>query len=129
MCEASFTGVAASAVVGVGVNVNQTADAFTDLDQPATSIRELTGELADEIALASGIVVAIERWCARGDDVVEAWMRWADGASDTRVRVTARSGDGFDATTAGVTADGGLNVVLDSGERRVIYGDDVLYIR
>ena len=104
-------------VLGVGVNVNQTAFP-PDLPNPV-SLAQLRGH-QDRAATLGRVVTAIERRCAQvnhPEPMLEAWRRRSVTLGQ-RVRVGEVQGYATD-----VRADGALVVQTDHGPRPILAGD------
>lgn len=75
--ESAFMGESPSwVVVGMGVNVNQVFEEDTPLAETATSLRVVTGDEIDRVALLAKIMARMNHWNAcLGDDVLDkAWQ-------------------------------------------------------
>jgi BirA family biotin operon repressor/biotin-[acetyl-CoA-carboxylase] ligase len=114
------------AVIGVGINVNQTAVDLERLDQPAASLRVLTGRRIDRTDLLRQYLVRLEPTL----DAVETGRNEQLKAEYDRLslvlgrQVTVA---GLDQTVQGravrVAADGSLIVATDHGQVPVTCGD------
>jgi BirA family biotin operon repressor/biotin-[acetyl-CoA-carboxylase] ligase len=112
---------AATIILGVGINVGQTAFP-PDLVGRATSVRLERGAALDRETLLSGLLDALDRWRAcletAGFEPVRARWRALADTLGRRVEV-----DGVAGTAVDVDATGAL-VVRDGGhERRVVAGE------
>jgi BirA family transcriptional regulator, biotin operon repressor / biotin---[acetyl-CoA-carboxylase] ligase len=133
LCESSFTGTRLdSAVMGIGINVNQPAEGFSrDVASRATSVRALVGREVPVAELALEIVLALEAWWDRDWSGAERGLvlaRFAElaiGVDGLRVRVATREGKSYLAATRGLEADGGLRVELKDGTIRTLRSDEV----
>lgn len=124
-------GVIRDLVLGIGVNVNQTeADFPPDLARTATSLRIACGRPLERAAVAAAVLTAIDRWYTLWSrdgvrPVLDAYRRLADDLEGRKVLV----GEGktrWSGTTAGITAEGALLVVPESGSGPPVairYGD------
>lgn len=118
-------------VVGVGVNVNQSAEGFpADVRVRAASLASLAGGRPDEQGLAAAVVEELERRLDREPprDGLSRWRELAQGHESSRVRVTPGEGPAYAATTSGVKDDGALLVTLEDGTERTLYSEDVLFL-
>lgn len=81
------------AVVGMGVNVNQTFEGHSALSETATSLKLATGRECDRLALLRAIVAGLHHWhsCLHGSGLVEEWRRRCV-TLDQRVRVGGLGG-------------------------------------
>jgi hypothetical protein len=129
LCESSFLGSRCEfVVVGIGVNVNQSAADFSsEVSSRATSLRVLLGRFVDPTEVALAIAVSLERWWERESSrrVLERWRELASDPEGARVRVVSAEGNAYDASIVGLAEDGGLEVRLEDGARRVLHSDDV----
>lgn len=133
LCESSFTGGRLeAAIVGIGVNVNQSPDRFSpDVASRATSVRAILGRELPISDLALELVLSLEAWCDREwvtggrPRVLARFEELAVGVEGLRVRVQSREGESYLAETRGLAADGGLRVELEDGTHRTLRSDDV----
>lgn len=122
-----------AAVVGVGLNVTQTAE---ELPVPtATSLWSATGSEPDRAALLGAVLAALgeqyDGWHAAGGDPAAARTAYL-AACDTvgrEVKVLLPDGEPLHGTAVGVDPDGRLEVVDDMGRRRVLGAGDVVHVR
>ena len=131
LCEGSFTGSQPSSfVAGIGVNLNQPPEAFSrELAERATSVRAERQRLVDMTAIVVDVIARCESWWEAPESVLERWRDLSDGATNRAIHVQPLDGESFTATTRGLVDDGGLKVQLESGAERILYSEDVLYIR
>jgi BirA family biotin operon repressor/biotin-[acetyl-CoA-carboxylase] ligase len=129
LCESSFAGDRLDyAVVGIGINVNQTREDFPpEVSLRATSVREALGETRDPFEVSAELVRSLESWwdLRREARVLERWQELASGAEGSPVKVLSADGEVFEAVTDGLAADGALRVRLVDGAERVLYSGDV----
>jgi BirA family biotin operon repressor/biotin-[acetyl-CoA-carboxylase] ligase len=124
---------AATAVVGIGLNLNQTADEFAAAELPdATSLGIASGAAIDLRAAAGAVVRKLDFEYARlaaGELVaVEADWKWRIGLLGRRVVVEHADGT----TTAGrlrEVAFDGLEVETGDGAVRVVAPESVAHVR
>lgn len=133
LCEGSFKGSRAEVfVVGIGINVGQPHESFgADVRARATSIKRIHGGTFETEAVAARVVSRFEFWW-REREAVRVLARWRELASadgGRQVLVQPREGEGYHAVIHGLADDGGLAVEASDGTRRVVYSDDVLYLR
>lgn len=116
----AFPDVINYAVVGIGLNVNQTGNDLSRLDQPATSLRQLTGRRLDRVwflgeylSRLEGALEAVER----GDlDALKADYDRLSLVLGRRVRVTGVMAPVTGRAVA-LAADGTL--ILEAGGRKI----------
>jgi BirA family biotin operon repressor/biotin-[acetyl-CoA-carboxylase] ligase len=129
LCEASFAGAAWEfAVVGIGVNVNQSAEDFPPpLSSHATSVAAIVGRAFSPFDVGVAIALSLEKWWERESRprILERWRELAPGLGGARVRVVPREGSGYEARMVGLADDGGLEVRLEDGTTQVLRSDDV----
>jgi len=129
LCESSFVGPKCEfAIVGIGVNVNQKAEDFPEaVGSRATSVGAILGRAVDPLEIALAIVITLEKWWERElrPRILQKWRELAGDLEGARVRVTPREGQAYDASIVGIADDGGLEVRLEDGARRVLHSDDV----
>ncbi|MBW2281187.1 MAG: biotin--[acetyl-CoA-carboxylase] ligase [Deltaproteobacteria bacterium] len=126
----------ASAILGIGVNVNTRASEFPEeLQSIATSLRIAGGQTLDRTAFAEDLLGRLEQWIdkLRGDGfdaVLDCWRRYfrMKGAS---VRVGGPGvSEEIEGTVEGVAPDGALLLdVVRAGEvcrERILAGDVTL---
>jgi biotin-(acetyl-CoA carboxylase) ligase len=129
LCESSFVGRTCEfAIVGVGVNVNQRVqDLPEEVSSRATSLHAILGRSMDPLDVGLAVVLALEKWWERESPsrIRERWRELAPDLEGARVEVVPREGEAYRARIAGLAEDGGLEVDLEDGTRRVLHSDDV----
>ncbi len=129
LCESSFIGQRCEfAVVGIGINVNQSAGEFPEeVSSRATSVRAILGRAMDPLELGLAVVLALEKCWERESRarILQRCRELASGLPGARVRVVPREGSAYPARVAGLAEDGGLEVRLDDGTARTLRSDDV----
>jgi BirA family biotin operon repressor/biotin-[acetyl-CoA-carboxylase] ligase len=116
-------------VVGIGVNVNQSRDELPpDAPTAPASLRTLTGATYDRAELLASLLEHVERaydaWRNGGLDAVYDDLGARDFLRGRRI-----SADGETGTAVGIRRDGRLEVVLDTGPRRVVESGEVGFER
>ena len=99
-------------VMGIGVNVNQTADDFGPLADRATSVRVEAGEVVDRVPILAAILEGFERRYGavlRGQsaDLLREWEALSALPRGRRVTVDGPTGR-CEGTVAGVDEEGAL---------------------
>ncbi len=122
LCEVELDAV----VVGIGVNVSQRAE-----ELPVAHATSL--EVAGALSLARGALLG--RIVRELDAIVVAWERDPSQAHELVARACATIGEdivvdipgasALEGTAVGLSADGGLEVRLTSGELRTVMAGDV----
>jgi len=129
LCEASFAGAGWEfAVVGIGVNVNQSAEGFPPpLSSRVTSLAAVVGRGLSPFEIGVAIALSLEKWWERESPprILERWKELAPGIEGARVRVVSREGSDYEARIVGLADDGGLEVRLEDGTTKVLRSDDV----
>ncbi len=133
LCESTFTGARLeAAVVGIGINVNQSPESFSpEVASRASSVRAILGRELPIADLALEVVMSLEAWLDRewGDEdrarVLARFEEIAVGVEGLRVRVVSREGESYLAETRGIAPDGGLRVELEDGTIQILRSDDV----
>ncbi len=133
-----------SVVLGVGLNVTQTAD---ELPVPTATSLALSGAPAaalDRTALLGGLLreltAVVDRWVADDGDAQAAGPDHSPSLADeyaacsatlgTLVRVDLAGGCGvIEGTAVRLTAEGALVVARDDGSVRVVAAGDVHHLR
>lgn len=128
LCEAVHRPAqAASIVLGMGIDVNSTAEDFPP-GIPAVSLRMLAGRTLDRAEVLGDVLGSLETWIERFRRDGFAPL---SGAYDDRLAVRGRrvrfsggerSGRGV---VLGVADDGGLRVGLDGGGAVVLYAETI----
>ena len=119
----------AAIVVGIGVNVNQSADDIPpELASTATSLRIMLGHTVSRLELLAAVLGELERCLAMdGAALLEAWgARCSTLGRGVRVRCAGRSLVG---EALGVEAGGALVVRLASGGVETVHSGDVEELR
>jgi hypothetical protein len=114
--------------VGIGINVNQTAQDFTRaISRRATSVRAILGREIEPFDLGVAVALSLERWWEReaASRVLDRWRELAPDLERARVRVVPREGEEYEASIVGLADDGGLEVRVDDGGARVLRSDEV----
>lgn len=126
LAEATFTGdKLESVVVGIGVNVNAGPPLDLKLDYPATCLAVEVGHPLDREPLVNAIVTAFD---ARYQQLGTAALRqaWAKHLAMFGKMVKAIGpGETVFGTLEGVTDEGAVVILLESGERRTVLAGDV----
>ncbi len=129
LCESSFVGGRCEfAIAGIGVNVNQSAEDFTkEVASRATSLAAILGREIDPLEVAFPIVLAFEKWWERENapSILQRWRSLASLIEGARVQVAPREGSSYLASVVGLADDGGLEVRLEDGAKRVLRSDEV----
>jgi len=123
-----------AAVVGIGVNVGQPADA---LPVPSATSLAALGVAADRVDVLVRVVrelVALDdAWrAARGDAVAAGLAAECAAVCATlgsRVRVLRPGGDVLEGVAVSLAADGALRVADDAGAVRTVLAGDVEHVR
>ncbi|MEI8141180.1 MAG: biotin--[acetyl-CoA-carboxylase] ligase [bacterium] len=117
-------------VLGVGLNVNMTADKIAQIDQPATSLRNETGvewDVAEtlQILLTKHLPLWLARWDANGFSGLRE--RWIEGCGGLHTPVAVRDGvNRIQGTLAGFGENGELLLRLPDGMVQTIWAGDVV---
>lgn len=116
-------------ILGIGVNLNMTADQFPqDLRQPATSLSLETGRDVGRAHFAAQLLNELDRlyqaFCAKGfGPVREEWQQRCN-ANGRRLVVTDGGRETVSGLFAGIDGDGALLVDRgDAGIERILCGD------
>lgn len=118
-----------AAVLGIGLNVNTPR---TALPKFATSLALARGERCDRLAVARGLLTALDHWYGEyrrhgARRIVAAW-RDASMTLGRRVRVACQ-GRHVDGQAVEVGDDGALIVRTDTGRKETITAGEVLIVR
>lgn len=121
-----------SAVVGIGINVNNRSAALPeDVRSSAVSLLDATGRVTDRNRLAAGVLNMLARRLAElPHDIETAARRW-NAASATRGRYLSilTPGGSLDGIDQGLDASGRLLILGPDGGSRAIHSGDVLLCR
>ena len=128
LCE-SVAGPGGYAVVGIGVNVNQTREDFPEeLLAKATSLREVAGGAPlDRHAVAAALLRALDALYPALETDFASVVAEAQARSflvGRRLTVHAPQ-ETYEATAEGLEADGSLRVRCDEGRTRIVSGGEV----
>ncbi|MEI6562616.1 MAG: biotin--[acetyl-CoA-carboxylase] ligase [Verrucomicrobiota bacterium] len=130
LCE-SVAGPGGYAVVGIGVNVNQTREDFPEeLLAKATSLREAAGEGSaplDRHAVAAALLRALDALYPALETDFASVVAEAEARSflvGRRITVHAPQ-ETYEATAEGLEADGSLRVRCEEGTTRIVSGGEV----
>lgn len=128
LAEVEASGAKPVVVVGIGVNVNSTADDFPEeLREKAGSLRLALGERLDRARVAGRLLTHLERWydrlAAEGFAPVAAAWRERSRLIGRAIRVREPAGE-IEGEVVDLDTDGSLRLRLTSGEEhRVVSGD------
>lgn len=127
LAEGVTVGEAGYTIVGIGVNVNFSAEALAAIPANATALNVESGAPVPRGELLRLMLERLSEWVdlARSDELWRAWRRrlWGRG----RQVLVAEGGEQIEGTVLDALEDGWLLVRLPSGEtRRVIAGELVL---
>ena len=130
LCE-SVAGPGGYAVVGIGVNVNQTREDFPEeLLTKATSLREAAGtnvEPLDRHVVAAALLRQLDALYPALEHDFASVVGEAEARSflvGRRITVLVPKG-AYEATAEGLEADGSLRVRCDDGGTRIVSGGEV----
>jgi BirA family biotin operon repressor/biotin-[acetyl-CoA-carboxylase] ligase len=133
LCETVDTDAGYAVVVGVGINLYH--DSFpTELTGTATSVEQETGSKPDFEVILNELINAIARryvllQTGKGSEqTIREWCARSSYARGKPVRVEAGA-EVFAGVTDGLEDDGGLRVVLETMEVRIVRAGDVQSIR
>jgi len=113
-------------VLGIGMNVNISAESLKELDRPATSMLAETGQIFDREKvlqeLLENFFVFYERVLAEGfASLVKIWQNELQ-IIGKQVRVQTAQKD-FGGTVSGIVDDGALVIETPQGTEKVLAGD------
>ena len=131
LCESRLEdGVVTSAVLGIGLNLSQTADDFPpDVAGLATSVRMERGRALPAGEMAAVILGRLGVWYrALGPALVDRWRELSPGQEGTTVHVEGE-GESFRGVTRGIEADGGLRVEHADGRVTVVRVGELRRVR
>ncbi|HML95128.1 MAG TPA: biotin--[acetyl-CoA-carboxylase] ligase [Thermodesulfobacteriota bacterium] len=120
-------------IVGIGVNINMTAEAMRrdmgEVSKTATSLREALGREIDRAKFTADLLLELEAWyrtfTGRGKSALLAeWTeRW--GARGQRVWVSLEDKTAFQGIAEGIDNDGHMLVRREDGELVTVVAGDV----
>lgn len=112
-------------ILGVGVNLNMTAEQFPqELNYPATSVLLATGEKVDRVEFIRAFLQRIDSYYAEflENGFAPIRRRWEAHCDLMNVRV--QIDQGLQGTVVGLDTDGALRLQLDNGSvERIMAGD------
>jgi BirA family biotin operon repressor/biotin-[acetyl-CoA-carboxylase] ligase len=123
---ASLDGRPGFVVIGIGINVNQSADDLPATPYPATSLRLAAGRILDRADLAAALLRALGRlydgWLA---DPRSTYLRWRDALDTLGREVVVLDGDSAESGRAiDVEPDGTLLLETSDGRtERLVSGE------
>lgn len=133
LAEAIETPAARAVVVGIGINLTQSAFP-SELANVATSVSEVTGRQAERETILSALLRALARWYSLlhepggREKIVAAWSNRSSYATGRLVQVS--NGDQvWQGTTSGVERDGALRLSTETGEIKLVRAGDVCSVR
>jgi BirA family biotin operon repressor/biotin-[acetyl-CoA-carboxylase] ligase len=133
LAEAIDTSGGRAVIVGIGINLNQSAYPLEIADK-ATSISEATGRPADREAILASLLRWLAHWYsllnepAGAESIVNAWSNRSSYAFGRQVHVS--NGDEmWQGTTSGIERDGALRLRTEDGEIRMVRAGDVHSVR
>jgi BirA family biotin operon repressor/biotin-[acetyl-CoA-carboxylase] ligase len=119
----------AGVVIGVGLNVNMTANQLAGIDQPATSLSRETGRdwLVEEVLallLTNHFPTWLDRWERKGFPGLRE--RWVSGCGGLNIPLAVRDGvSRIHGTLAGFGDGGELQLRLPDGAIQTIWAGDI----
>lgn len=133
LIEQSGTGGAITTIVGIGLNLNQTADEFAQANLPdATSLGTLSGAPIDPRNAAEAVIRKLDSEYARliaGERVaVEADWKWRVGLLGRQVVIEHLGGGTTEGRLRDMSFDG-LEIETDDGFVRVVSPEAVSHVR
>lgn len=116
-------------IVGIGINVNQTADSFKGVLEPiATSLKMESGTAVDRSLLVSKVLFHLERYSDMyiklGFEPIKLIWESYNCTLNNRIRATTLR-ETVEGQAIGMTNDGALQLRLDNGEIKNIYSADI----
>jgi BirA family transcriptional regulator, biotin operon repressor / biotin---[acetyl-CoA-carboxylase] ligase len=133
LAEAIETPAGRAVVVGIGINLTQSAFP-EELVDVATSVSEVTGQQPERETILAALLRALSRWYSLlsepggREKIVAAWSSRSSYANGRLVRVS--NGDEvWQGTTCGVEPDGALRLNTMNGEMKLVRAGDVYSLR
>jgi BirA family biotin operon repressor/biotin-[acetyl-CoA-carboxylase] ligase len=133
LAEAIETPAGRAVVVGIGINLTQSAFP-EELVDVATSVSEVTGQQPERETILAALLRALSRWYSLlsepggREKIVAAWSSRSSYANGRLVRVS--NGDEvWQGTTCGVEHDGALRLNTTNGEMKLVRAGDVYSLR
>ena len=119
------TGLTEYAVIGIGINCNRT-DFPPELESVATSLSAITGTDIDRAALSGAMITALYQMADRLAEKEAVMARYRSDCVTLGKSVKVHKADGILTGTAlDLDHDGGLVVILDSGETITVSAGEV----
>lgn len=111
-------------VLGIGVNVHQTAEQLADLASTATSL-SVEGHRVDRLALVARLCGELDRIARTPEERRAALEEWRSRASMLGREVEIRSGAGpaVRGVACGLADDGALLLRTPAGDQRILAGE------
>lgn len=121
------TGNVNYAVVGIGINCNQTAEAFPpEIQNIATSLRLCIGKEIDRTAVISGLLIALQQMCDVLQNPTETLDRYRQKCITIGQEISLVRGDEVSHGKAlDVDKNGALQVRFDDGQIRSVNSGEV----
>ncbi len=115
-------------ILGIGINLNMTADQFPDeLKYPATSAFLETGETVNRLVFLQELLQCLDRYYSEflTDGFIPIRRRWENLCNMMNMHVEIEQGHGsICGTVVGLDPEGALRVQLDNGQmERILAGD------
>lgn len=118
-----------SLLIGIGINVNQQQDDFCEeLQEIATSLRQVKNEVIDRAELIGTVLNYLENYCdwyvKEGFAPIKILWEEASGTIGKQIKATTLT-EIIEGKAIGITESGVLEVQLENGEIRGIYSADI----
>lgn len=115
------------AVVGIGINCNQTADAFPpEIQNIATSLRLCTGKEIDRASVMAGILIALQQMCEQLQNPAEILARYRNKCITIGQEISLVQGDAVSHGKAlDVDDKGALVVQFNNGQIGAVNSGEV----
>jgi BirA family biotin operon repressor/biotin-[acetyl-CoA-carboxylase] ligase len=133
LIESSSDGSGAlRAVVGIGINLNH-QQFPAELVETATSLRMASGRKIDADELRDQLLVRLADWYeklryGRHRSIIDRWQELSSYASGRKVLVTFDN-EMLSGITDGITENGALRLLTESGEPRIIFAGEIHRLR
>ena len=130
LAEAIDTPAGRAVIVGVGINLTQSAFP-AELENVAASVAEATGRQPEREVILTALLQSLSRWysvLARPNEIISVWSERSSYAAGKLVLVS-NGNEAWHGVTCGLEPDGALRLRTANGELKLVRAGDVYSVR